>query len=596
MHRVMALPVLLACACGRIAFDARTDGGGGDGDAAVTPRSLVMPSGGQMNHVLVAPNGDWYATSSTSGAFRSTDQGMTWVRCGARLGDSIAVTTDGTVWMSGGDVGRSTDNCATWANTGNARFSDFVFAEGTNVWALCDTGLRKWNGATWAVMTTPLDGDRFMTMTRGPARYFIGTFNQGLMTSPDAVTWTAAGTVGFQSQHITSIAAGATVTYAMTAGGSNNIACSDQNGATWTDCFISGGLSVTVDPSKDLHAIAAIYDDLGETTDGFNNLTPGLRQPSMDAAVVEEIKYLPTGELLAATDRGVFLAPAGTTSFTARLTGLDAWDIDDIVKDGDDMWLSTRGGPLHSVRGQPFELRTSGVSNNTIIRHVRVMPDGRLVAGGRNLFVSADRGDSWSQLVATNVADGYDAEDIAFNGTRMFVATGQRMLVSDPPYTTFTPVAFPGGGYPGKALLVSGTRLWIGTDRGLLVSNDNGMTVNAAAAASIGTRVVRDLLDLPDGRLLVATQDGAWISDTARSTFMRAGLAGEYVDGLMLAGTTAFAATAGGVLYSRDAGATWTPLPGAETTPSSATFLDDTTGQIIVGTDSRGLIRVPMPP
>jgi hypothetical protein len=93
----------------------------------------------------------------------------------------------------------------------------------------------------------------------------------------------------------------------------------------------------------------------------------------------------------------------------------------------------------------------------------------------------------------------------------------------------------------------------------------------------------------------VGTQDGVWLSNATFTTFARAGLAGIYVDGLTVAGTTLIAATAVGVRYTRDSGATWTPVPGAETIPSSATLVDDTTGQLVVGTDSRGLIRVPMP-
>jgi hypothetical protein len=76
---------------------------------------------------------------------------------------------------------------------------------------------------------------------------------------------------------------------------------------------------------------------------------------------------------------------------------------------------------------------------------------------------------------------------------------------------------------------------------------------------------------------------------------VRAGLAAIYVDGLTLHGDTLYAATDRGVYYSRDAGVTWPPLPGAETTPSSATLIDEATSEVIVGTDGRGLIRVPLP-
>jgi len=81
VHRVVLVGVLGVVACGRVGFDALIDGAGDGGDGGV-PRSLQMPSGGQMSQVIIAPNGNWYAISQNAGAYRSIDQGMSWTRCG----------------------------------------------------------------------------------------------------------------------------------------------------------------------------------------------------------------------------------------------------------------------------------------------------------------------------------------------------------------------------------------------------------------------------------------------------------------------------------------------------------------------------------
>jgi hypothetical protein len=78
VQRAAVLALVVASGCGRIGFDARSDGQT-DGTGP-----LGLPWGGQMNHVIVAPSGDWYAISETAGAFRSTNRGMSWARCGAR--------------------------------------------------------------------------------------------------------------------------------------------------------------------------------------------------------------------------------------------------------------------------------------------------------------------------------------------------------------------------------------------------------------------------------------------------------------------------------------------------------------------------------
>src|SRR5438132_798259 len=88
--------------------------------------------------------------------------------CGLVVGNHpMAVTSDNSVWMAGADVARSTDHCASWTETGNPRYTEYVYADGNTVYALTDQGLRTWSGTQWNVITTPLDGIRFNWMTRG---------------------------------------------------------------------------------------------------------------------------------------------------------------------------------------------------------------------------------------------------------------------------------------------------------------------------------------------------------------------------------------------------------------------------------------------
>jgi hypothetical protein len=576
--------VVLA-ACGRIGFEPSGDAGI---DALPAQRSIELPSGGQMKQVVFAPNGNWYALSETAGAFRSTD-GETWTRCGAHVGGGIAVTSDNTVWIAGNDVGRSTDDCATWQNTGNPRRSLSVFADGATIFALNDNGLRRWNGTSWQVVTTPLDGAPFMKMAKGPQRYFIATL-VGLLVSPDGTTWTSK-TTGFSDNNLVDVVGGTTRTYAISIGDPGGISCSDATGATWSVCYGAGGFSLFADAANDQRVLAGVYDDLALTTNGFGSATVGLRAAaSMDAALVSGITSTPAGNLVFASDRGIFVGIApGAIATLPQHTGINAWDIDRITVHGNDMYLATRGGPLRSIDGAPFESSTQGVEINTNVFDTAVAPDGTVFIAGRGLFRSDDRGATMTEALAAGAPDVYRFHSVGFDGTRAIAGSQTRVFTSDPPYTTWTPHTV-AGNRDVIAIHATPGKLFIGTTQGAYVSVDGASTFQVVGG--IGTVRVHDFADLPDGSLIAASVDGVWKSDATRTTWARAGLAGMYVDGVETAGTKLFAATDRNVQYSTDGGLSWATVAGAELSASDV-VIDGAT--LIVGTDSRGLIRVPLP-
>jgi hypothetical protein len=576
--------VVALCGCGRVAFDPLGDGRG-DGDTG-GGMSLQLPAGGQFSAIAVAPDGTWYALSKTAGVFRSDDH-ATWTHCAAIYGTGITVAADNNVWVSGAATMRSTDRCASWSNSASPWYSNNVAFVNGQLWALADRALLRFDGTAWQGVTTPNDGLPFYSIAATSNALMVATSN-GILYSPTGVTWSRV-TAGLPTANVQEVAAGPTRAYAITISGSGGIACGSSDGATWTSCATPGGYGLFVDPGNEQRVLGAVYDDLVITTNGFGAVTRGVREPmGLDYATVLDIQADPDGTIVAATDRGVWASPpSATVAFAPVFDGLAAWDIDVIVRDGDDTYLATRGGVLHAAGTNPFTISTAGIKGNTHIRDLAVAPDGPLIALGRNIVASSDRGQTWTMLAPLDLPDNYYATSIVFVGTQAYVGTAGRLITAAPPYTSWSPIVVAGAARLVTSLLAVAGTLYIGTQDGLFATTDGGMTFTR-----LSMRNTRTLCLLADGGLAVGTSYGAQMMDATRTTLVDAGLTARGIGDFVESAGTLIAATDDGIAYTKDRGATWLPVPGAETTPASSLLIDD--GKLVIGKND-GLMRVALP-
>jgi len=576
--------VLVVAACGRLGFDAHTGDGAPPDVPPGTPLTLALPDGGEIDFINVSATHAWYAVSHVGAVFRSDDH-VTWVPCGARFTTQVVALDNGVVFAGGADTAVSMDNCATWTELGAGRFTDGLTSYNSIIYALLDNSLRAWNGTTWTTIATPLDGARFKSMSvYAGSQFLIGTGN-GLLHSPDAMTWTAV--TSFSSDNIVDVATGPAHSYAISAANDTStgeVACSDGTAQTWTACFAEGGTAVAADPTGDKHAFAAVYDNLLETQDGFATEQFDRRGGAMGFAAVHDLHFMANGALVATTDRGIYTAAPGTNDWQPAFTGLDAWTVNDIALAGDDVYIATTGGVLHGRRGQPYTHSFAGMGPNTINNAITVAPDGTVISVGRMIWTSTDRGATWSST-DVGAADGYRAFCAYLDGTRVWVGTGSTLYVADPPYTTWTGVST---GHRINALLRTGTRLWAASDTGLIASDDEGMTFQPVAMLTI---YAESLALLPDGSLAVGTAMGLAISDPTRTTFATRSPAVTDIRRITLAGTALVVATPGGIYASHDQGVTW--LKGLATPTNTVVY--DVDGQLVLGTDGAGLAKTAIP-
>lgn len=573
---------LLVVSCGRVGFDGQTI-------------SLQLPEGGQLAQVAIAPDGTWYALSEQSGVFRSDDH-QRWTACAASTGLSLGVASDGTLYLAGDtDVLSSTDRCVSWQRTMLGANPEVLGVAGTTV--RVGTGSKLFErapGGAWTQLPTPLDGSPYRAIfTDSAGDLFVGGQSSGIAVRPSgSIAFSAIGS-GLATNSIAQFAASGTKAYVITKsvnGTSGAISCSSAPFASWSQCDPGGGFALALDPADTNHVVAAVYDNVEATADGFASATTqGLRSPGMDDATVTDVKFVPGGGLLAVSERGAFFAAdAQAIAWQDRNAGLSAWSIPMIVRVGEDVYLSTEAGVLHATIGAPFTLSTDGMTHNTHTYGLAVTRDGTLISGGKLIRISHDRGQTWQEVMDVLKADGYDAFSVVLDGDTAIVGTSAKIYTAEPPYTTWTPYTIKAGGASVYTLLIASGTLWAGGSDGLYFSRDGGKTF--AAIASLAPVTCSALAELPDGSIAVATPNGIRIGDAANG-FTDVGPHPALVNALALDGATIYAATHTGVIASSDRGATWTTVAGTEQLEALSLLVEP--DSLLVGTGGQGLVRVP---
>lgn len=559
----------------------------------------MLPSGGQIRDLAISPvDGTVYALSRYGGAYRTLDDGASWTACGRLDASTIDVDAAGGLFASGSTVFLSTNRCDTFMPTGAPTAALAVGALGNNIYSLGDTALWIYGGGTtWNQVITGLEGDFFMAFGgyQPSGMRIVGTYDSYIAVSPNGTNWTQK-TAGIPTASIVDISVGAARAYVLsgaTANGNGGVGCSDGTGATWTTCMTTGGTAMAMDPTDEQHVVVATYDQFGETSNAFTQFAVDLREPSgLDEAIVRDLQYTSSGVLWAATDRGVFKSTTRPLAFVPALSGIAAWSINDIVRSGDDVYLATEGGVLHSRAGAPFTLSTEGIIYNTNASRIAVASNGTLLAAGRGIWGSTDQGQNWTNLGLFANTDGYYGESVTFVGTRAYIGTyAGTVHRADPPYVDWT--AFDPFAGTSNIFEIAGTQseLYLATESGLYVSTNAGQsaTPNAAVTGVSCGAIVR----LADGGYAAGCANGVWLSNPERTQWTMS--LAQNVHRIVMASDGRIVAItfSNGVFVSANRGESWSMIDPSENVISA--LYDEADGSLVLGTAGHGLVRAALP-
>jgi hypothetical protein len=595
--------LLAVAACGRIGFDASAGDGGSDGSgSALVP--LALPEGGQLRQVVVAPSDNsWYVHSVGGRLFRNLTGEPAFHPCGDVPGSGVisgvSLVVD-TVYATGTATFASSDHCASWTAVPVGRFTYGMADVGGTPVALTDIDLRKdMGGATWAMIAgAPAGVYRTFSSRGGPAPvYLFGTqAGPGVVATPDGVTFSSTLT-NLVSKDTTGVAVGSSKTYAITQTntmGESDIVVGNATGTAFTENYTVGGSAIAVDPGDPDHAIAAVYDNLAETFDGFATAPQlGLRtSTNLPDAIIYGITFTQDRQVLIANNRGLYRSAPGGLAFAADYSGISAWEANAIVRDGTDVLIPTDGGLLVSRNGAAFDIHEEGTLINTAFSAVHALPNGELWGTGRGVWRSTDRGLSWTHPLLFDVTDDYYGLSITARDTTIYVGTHDAIRVASPPYTTWATQMLPVGTRSVQALYVVGDDVWAGTPSdGAFVSRSDGAFVAVAGT----TGAIRAFAALPTGVLLVGTSQGLFASDAARTAFTAVASETHSVRSIEIDGSDILLGTTDGIVVSRDGGATWIDVIETAGANAYGAVLDQGDRSIIYSDYGRGIARAQLP-
>lgn len=598
MSRRSVVVAFALTACGRIGFG---DSASADAsaDAIGAPRfPLVLPDGGVISQLVIAPDGTWYARTPSSGLYRSTNQGVMWTPCvSGPPASGIGVGPDSALYATGTTTRISADRCDSFTNLGTSRYSNNAGAAGSFAYAMTDQGIERRDTGAWTtVLTVPgIAFGAFDSRDGGSPALVAGSAN-GVYTSDAGASWTSR-TTGFYTLAIRGVAVGAAKTYAITGAtqsSSGGISCGNADGSVWTMCRAYGGTAIAVDPTDDDHVLAAIYDDFAETTDAFATPPSVARRGAsgLSNAIINDIDFTEGGDAIVSTFRGVYVSPAGPLAFQPRNGGLYAWTPARVLVDGDDMFVATEAGLARSLGGAALAIDTPGIPQDVAFRDVAIAASGDILGVGRGIWRSTDRGATWSQIYSFPGTEGYHGFSIELDNGRIYAGTDHRLTYADPPYSSWLVRDVEQDQQLGELLVVDG-ELWVGATMGLYVSaaTDVGRDV-FTRIADVGGNVM-SIAVLSTGGLLVGTTTGIYASDPTRTMWTSRSDASTRT--VFTSGRIVLAATSQGVLASRDEGESWTKVPESDGLGTRGLAIDPGSGEVIYGVAGRGLERAAIP-
>ncbi len=171
-----------------------------------------------VNDLAISSSGTIFAATLGSGIYQSTDNGTTWTKdsTGGSYFYSLSISPNGTIFGGSylGSIYRSTDNGTTWtsakvgalADTANSIVTCFTYDGSGNVYVA--TGLNgifssSDEGVTWNSVLTNFMYPFAMAFD-AQNNFLVGTFGDGMFTSPNAVspTWNPSGFSIFSNYNV----------------------------------------------------------------------------------------------------------------------------------------------------------------------------------------------------------------------------------------------------------------------------------------------------------------------------------------------------------------------------------------------------------
>jgi hypothetical protein len=532
---------------------------------------VIAVNGTSIFLVVGVPN------DSVPGLFRSTNNGTSWTKLDFRYTNSItSFAFIGTNIFAGswnGGIFLSTDNGASWTThnsgfpkdtNGHVQLANVLVANGTNLFA--GTGdhqdggvfLSTDNGMSWAAtgltnsnvnnLAVVPDGTGGTNIVATTWRWAdLGRDGHVFLSTDYGTSWAVIDS-GLPNTWVMSLAAvsnGSGGTNLFVGTGGEGVFLSTDNGKHWK----SAGLSRTF-----VSAVAVSSNGAGVTKLFAGNLggwsTPGS-----------------SGNVFLTTDNGInWTTTILNTSIQALALTPNETGSANLFAVASSVFLSsTNNGAIWTATGLPMANFTALAVSSTSRGTGGI--DIFAGAGWDGVYLSTDKGTSWSAALDSGLTDTY-VNFLAVipnevGDTMLFAGTnGSGGFFSTNRGTSW--IAVPG--FPNStvtAFVITGSNQFIGTKgSGVFLLTDNDSSWSAINAGL--TNLTVNALVAYDTNLFAGTNGGGVFLSTnngSRWTAVNNGLMDKYVLALAVSGTSLFAGTyGGGVFLSTNNGTSWTAV------------------------------------
>lgn len=377
---------------------------------------------------------------SINGAFVSNNQGETWLKVSAEIGNVIyamAKDQNSLVISSFNGIFLSTNNGDTWKNI-STTFNSSVAIRKNIVYAIVPKGIAMTSneGATWETIKEHNNHSYFRDLAVSEDALFVASSNGGgvSVTNNQGKTWQQDNN-GMINTFVWTLEKIDNQIYAGTFGG---LFVSKNQGDNWV--LIKNGL-----PAKNVYTVKKVLKRIfAGTTDGVfisddNGSTWSESNTGLPANsnFVKHILITTQGNILIATGSGVFISTDNGTTWKAANSGLVTGVVNFLVSDGKYIYAATNGKGLYRSEneGATWIATNTGIAT-TFVRSCVFSKKNLFAATNLGFYRSkaSDNGTNWKQVLPSSLSS-YASMVI---DNKVFVATVQGIFQSNDEGETWT--------------------------------------------------------------------------------------------------------------------------------------------------------------
>ena len=521
-----------------------------------------------------------FAGTHGSGAFRSSDNGVTWTSASAGLtsphvydflssGPNLFAACPG-----GGGVCVSTDNGMSWTPRNNGLYSGYdkeVYSLAqidTTIFAGTELGSGVFRstdyGMTWSPANAGLGSTSVWVLAVQGTHLIAGTYGGGAyLSTDDGSSWTEADS-GITNKYVEEFAVNDSGIFAGTFGA--GVFRSTDSCRHWTQ-VINGLNDLYIRGFQVEGQNVYVANDLGVsvTTDNGAHWTPvssGLTNVQVRSLALKG------GWLFAGTNGGgLFGSTNGGTGWAMLNNGLSNTSVVSFASIGTNLFAGTdgTGAFLSTDNGVHWTPIDSGLTQNNI-RGLVSMGTNLFAGTYGGVFVSTDGGTSWSNITAGMTYTFVLC--VAVHGSNLFAGTSGGVLMTTDNGAHWS-LMNSGLTNPNVyALYVSGSYIFAGTSGGgVFRSSDDGANWTQVING-LTNNAVFTLAALPDSSGDTDLFAGTFGSGVFRTTDkgdnwtqVTNGLGLNFVGALAVSGSNLFAGgPVNGIYLTTDFGATWSAV------------------------------------